>query len=138
MWMYRNRLGEPTIPAGHSLHYYAAQLPGWRGEKSVSILESRSKYPDYYSIVKGKTGGFINLANPNIPSFFAEGAITRFKEGKRKGSAGGKIGIDAISMSPDDGYLMDERPEVQKMNDGMCDPNLENDIVFGCVVWFFE
>ncbi len=122
-WMYRNRLGEPTIPSGHSLHGFGARLPGWR-EPGLSVLESRSRYPDYYSLKEGKSGAFINLAHPEIPGIFAEEVIRRFREEGSKGGPGGKRGVDAISLSPDDGFLEDERPEVVAINDPEPDPVL--------------
>jgi len=122
-WMYRNRLGEPTIPSGHSLHSFAVQLPGWR-EAGASAEESRSRYPEYYSVKEGRPGTFINLAHPEIPRIFAEEVIRRFRESSSKGGPGGKRGVDAISLSPDDGFLMDERPEVMALNDPAPDPVL--------------
>lgn len=47
-WMYRNRLGEPTIPAGHSLHGYGAELPGWKERR-----ERRTQHPEYYNVIDG-------------------------------------------------------------------------------------
>jgi hypothetical protein len=113
-WMYRNRLGDPLLPCGHSLHGYGAKLPGWH-ETGVPVLESRAKYPEYYAVVDGKTGGFINLANPDIPRIFAQKAIELSREQPRRGQ-GGKRARGFLSISPDDGFLRDERPEVVAMN----------------------
>jgi len=109
-WMYRNRLGEPSIPAGHSVHGYAAKLPGWK-----EGVDGRAKHLEYYAIVNGKPGR-INLANPEVVRVFAEKGIELFREGPRTGTPGGKQGIGMMSISPDDGYMEDERPEVQAMN----------------------
>jgi len=119
-WMYRNRLGEPTLPAGHSVHGLANTLPGWKDGQ-----EGRAKFPEYYAIVDGKPGR-INLANPEVVRHFATNALAAAREVRRGASrsAGGKRGRNAISVSPDDGYLEDERPEVRAMNSGEVDPIL--------------
>ena len=112
-WGYRNRLGDAVIPCGHSVHGYGANLPGWH-EPGVPILESRAKHPDYYAVVDGKAGGFINLANRDVAHIFATHAIELFRQPRASG--GGKQGIGSMSISPDDGFLRDERPEVVAMN----------------------
>lgn len=67
-WMYRNRLGDPTIPAGHSLHAYGADLPGWKERR-----EGRTQHPEYYNVIDGQPGNWINLANPEVATIFAKG-----------------------------------------------------------------
>jgi len=110
-WMYRNRLGDATIPAGHSLHGYAAGLPGWKDGK-----EGRSLHPEYYSVVNGTNGMWINLANPEVVRVVAGKAVESLQEEPRSGAQGGKKARGFISISPDDGFLQDERPEVVAMN----------------------
>lgn len=117
-WMYRNRLGDATIPCGHSVHAYAASLPGWAGGR-----EARAQHPEYYNIIDGQCGGWINLANPEVARIFATKAIDLFRQGPR-GAQGGKQAKGFISISPDDGYLRDERPEVVAMNSPDPDPIL--------------
>ena len=109
-WMYRNRLGDATIPAGHSLHGYGAYLPGWKEGK-----EGRARHPEYYNVIDGKCGYWINLAHPEVARIFATRGVELFRTGPR-GAAGGKQGIGMMSISPDDGFLRDERPEVVAMN----------------------
>lgn len=116
-WMYRNRLGDATVPCGHSMHAYGANLPGWRDRQA-------EQHTDFYSRVKGKAGYFPNLANPAIPPIFAAHAVKLLTEGPRGGRSGGKQAVGATSISPDDGYLQDERPEVVAMNSPGRDPIL--------------
>jgi len=121
-WMYRNRLGDATIPAGHSLHGYGAYLPGWYNKETRQ--REPENFPDYYSVVDGKTRQFPNLANPEVARIFAKRAVELFQEGPRSGQQGGKQAQGFISISPDDGYLQDERPEVVAMNNGEREPIL--------------
>jgi len=118
-WMYRNRLSEATIPMGHALHGFGAALPGWKGGR-----EGRAAHPDYYNIHEGKPSGWINLANGDIPAIFAARAIELIETGPRRGAPGGKVARGMFSLSPDDGYLRDERPQVVAMNRGQIDPIL--------------
>lgn len=108
-WMYRNRLGDATIPVGHSMHAYGAFLPGWKERKA-------EQHPEYYSTVGGKSAYFPNMANPRVAEIFAKRAIEVLREGPRGSRQGGKQARGFISISPDDGYLKDERPEVVAMN----------------------
>jgi hypothetical protein len=119
-WMYRNRLSEATIPAGHSLHAFGAALPGWRDGR-----EGRAEHPDFYNVHEGKPSGWINLANRDIPAIFAKRAVELVETGPRSGAPGGKVARGMFSLSPDDGYLRDERPEVIAMNHGQIDPLLK-------------
>ena len=116
-WMYRNRLGDATVPCGHSMHAYGAYLPGWKERQA-------DQHPEYYSRMNGKAGYFPNLANPEVARIFASHAIKLFEQGPRGGNSGGKQAVGAISISPDDGYLRDERPEVVAMNSPGRDPIL--------------
>ena len=114
-WMYRNRLGEPTLPAGHSVHAYSRTLPGYTAGPA-----GRAEHPEYYARVNGKPGR-INLANPEVVRHFATNVLAATRSVPR-GNAGGKRGRNALSVSPDDGYLDDERPEVRALNSGEPDP----------------
>jgi hypothetical protein len=62
-WSYRNRMGHPapTIPCGHSLHSYAAKLPGWKEGK-----EGRAKHPQYYNSAGEQSGWWPNFAHPEV------------------------------------------------------------------------
>lgn len=108
-WMYRNRLGDATIPSGHATHGYGAFLPGWK-DRTIT------NHPDYYARVDGKPAYFPNMANPEVVRIYAKRAIEIFREGPRGGAQGGKQARGFITISPDDGYLQDERPEVVAMN----------------------
>lgn len=116
-WMYRNRLGEPTIPAGHSLHAYCRTLPGWTEGPA-----GRAKHPDYYARVNGKPA-FINLANPEVARLFATNVSIALKAGPRQGP-GGKVSVNSLSVTPDGGHVEDERDEVRALNNGDQDPVL--------------
>lgn len=116
-WMYRNRLGDATIPSGHSMHGYGASLPGWKDRQADS-------HPEYYSQVDGKAAYFPNLANPRVAEIFAARAIEMLRDGPRGQGQGGKQALGFISFSPDDGCLKDQRPEVAAMNIPGRDPIL--------------
>lgn len=118
-WMYRNRLGVPTVPAGHSLHGYGAYLPGWKEGR-----EGRTQHPEYYNVLDGQPGYWINLANPEVATVFAKRAVELFRQGPRRGAPGGKVALGILSISPDDGFLRDERPEVVALNSPESDPIL--------------
>lgn len=107
-WMYRNRLGDATIPCGHSMHSFGTSLPGWKERLA-------HEHAEYYSVVNGKAGYFPNMSNPKVVDLLAARAIEKFKE-STDGAQGGKRASGFISISPDDGYLQDERPEVVAMN----------------------
>ena len=70
--------------------------------------------------MNGKPGR-INLANPEVVRHFATNVLAATRSVPR-GNAGGKRGRNALSVSPDDGYLDDERPEVRALNSGELDP----------------
>lgn len=116
-WSYRNRLRGGIVPAGHSVHGYAKGLPGW------GKPEERAKHPEYYAIVDGKPGR-INLANPEVVRHFAANVIAAVRQGPPRGNPGGKRAFGWVSVSPDDGYLQDGRPEVRALNNGQPDPIL--------------
>jgi hypothetical protein len=59
-----------------------------------------------------------------VAKIFATVAVQDLRTGPRGGASGGKQAVGAITISPDDGYLMDERPEVVAMNDGAYEPIL--------------
>ena len=112
-WSYRNGMGYPApcIPCGHSLHGLVSDLPGWKDGE-----EGRALHPEYYNLYNGKPYIQINLAHPKVAQTFASKAIEILRAGPPDGVPGGKQSINSISVSPDDGYMMDERPEVLAMN----------------------
>jgi len=116
-WMYRNRLGEPTIPCGHAAHAYTRTLPGW-----TKGTAGRAEHLEFYAIVDGRPGR-INLANPEVVRHFAATVVKTLKAGPKQ-KPGGKVSVGSISVSPDGGLLEDERPEVRSLNGGIIDPIL--------------
>ncbi len=107
-WMYRNRLGDATIPCGHAMHTFGASLPGWKERQA-------EQHADFYSVVNGQAGYFPNMANPRVVEIFAKRAIELLDRSSHSGQSG-KQARGFITISPDDGYLRDDRPEVVAMN----------------------
>ena len=116
-WMYRNRLGEPMIPSGHSAHAYARTIPGW-----LKKAEGRAQNLGYYALVDGKPG-HMNLSHPDVVKHFAANVAKTLQAGPRK-QPGGKVAHGSVSVSPDGGSVIDERPETRAADGGAIDPIL--------------
>ena len=102
-WAYRNRMGWPAamLACHQGGHGWNAGLPGW----NELGKGGQEKHPEYYSVFDGKPSWQCNLANPEVAKIWA-----------RKGLADIAAGTSSLGGSPDDGYLFDDRPEVQAMN----------------------
>lgn len=109
-WLLRNRLGGPVQGQGHAFHRYM-QGAEPQGE---SLFE---RHPEYYPIIDGKpVNAQANLSHPDV--------LERFVEGVRRDLAAGGLNHSdrmALSVGPDDGILVDERPESMAMNSGEVD-----------------
>jgi len=104
-WSLRNRLGgwpAPMLPCHQGSHGWNSILPGWN-----ELDKGREQHPDYYSIHDGKTSYQCNLANPEVARLWAKKGLEDLRKDPN---------ITSLSASPDDGYLFDDRPEVQAMN----------------------
>jgi len=102
-WAYRNRMGHPApmLACHQGGHGWNAGLPGW----NELGKGGQEKHPEYYSVFDGKPSWQCNLANPEVAKIWA-----------KKGLADIAGGTSSLGGSPDDGYLFDDRPEVQAMN----------------------
>jgi hypothetical protein len=102
-WAYRNRMGWPSamLECHQGGHGWNAGLPGW----SEIGKGGQEKHPEYYSVFDGKPSYQCNIANPEVVKVWAAKGV--------KEAAAGKPSLGA---SPDDGYLFDDRPEVQALN----------------------
>jgi hypothetical protein len=104
-WGLRNRTSGLMLAQGHAFYY----LMG--GGKLFA------EHPDYYPIVNGKPyNGQANLSNPKVVDLFAQAIASEFRKGPTSW-AGGK----AATIGPDDGLLLDERPESRAMESGELD-----------------
>jgi hypothetical protein len=109
-WEVRNRLGGPMLAQGHAFY----GLMGNDGK----LFE---KHPEYFPIVNGKpSNGQANLANPALVDLFANNLLAEFRRGPNSW-AGGRAG----AIGPDDGLLLDERPESRAMDGGDTDPLMQ-------------
>jgi hypothetical protein len=101
-WGWRNRIGTLMLAQGH----------GFDG-----ILDTSKTFktnPDYYPIVNGKPfGGQANLSNPKVVELFIQKIGAEFRKGPTSWAGGKSWGI-----GPDDGLLLDERPESRAMESG--------------------
>lgn len=104
-WGWRNRIGVQMLAQGHAFD---------------GILETSKTFktnPDYYPIVNGKPyGGQANLSNPKVVELFTKKIGAEFRKGPTTW-AGGKT----AAIGPDDGLLLDERPESRAMESGELD-----------------
>ena len=102
-WAYRNRMGWPAamLACHQGGHGWNAGLPGW-GEINAGGNE---KHPEYYNVLDGKPSWQCNIANPEVVKVWAAKGVKEVAEGS-----------PSLGASPDDGYLFDDRPEVQALN----------------------
>lgn len=104
-WLLRNRLGGPALAQGHAFARYMKQA-------------SLEEHPDYYPVVGGKpVRTQANLSNPAVAKLMADQIAAAFRAGPTAW-AGGK----SACIGPDDGFLLDERPESRAMDSGEMDP----------------
>lgn len=109
LWSLRNRLRGPALAQGHAFYKW---------------MEGRKYFetnPEYYPIINGKVAKTqVNLSNPDVADLFAKNILAAAKKGPTNW-AGGK----AFGIGPDDGLLIDERPETLAMDSGRIDPLLQ-------------
>jgi hypothetical protein len=104
-WVWRNRIGVQMLAQGH----------GFDGIMGTS--KTFKTNPDYYPIVNGKPfGGQANLSNPKVVELFIKQIAPEFRKGPTTWAGGKSWGI-----GPDDGLLLDERPESRAMESGELD-----------------
>jgi len=108
-WSYRNRLGGPIVAQGHA--FAGLMEYGKLGPKAFE------EHPDYYPMLNGKPShGQANLSSPKLMDYFSEQIGESFRRGPT-GWAGGK----SAGIGPDDGLLLDERPESRGLMSGRKD-----------------
>ncbi len=119
-WAYRNRMGSPApmIPCGFSLHGLVRDLPGFQQGAA-----GRNAHPELYNVAGEQTGHWPNFAHPEVIRVYAKNVIEGIRKGP-VGPPGGKVSIKSLSVSPDGGYLMDDRPEIVTINGPVIDPIL--------------
>jgi hypothetical protein len=106
IWGLRNRTSGLMLAQGHSFYY----LMGGEGKLFA-------QHPEFYPIINGKPyNGQANLSNPKVVDIFAAAIAADFRKGPTSW-AGGK----AAAIGPDDGLLLDERPESRAMESGELD-----------------
>ncbi len=107
-WLLRNRMGGPQMPQGHGFHSF---MQGREPRGAGRLVE---RHPEYYPKVDGQVRGTqANLSHPDV----LQRAIDHFRERFERNP-------DALgaSIGPDDGALLDERPESRAMMSGRPDP----------------
>ncbi len=107
-WLLRNRMGGPSMPQGHGFHAF---MQGREPRGEAPLVE---RHPEYYPMVNGQVRGRqANLSHPDV----LERAIAYVRERfDRNPDALG------LAIGPDDGALLDQRPESRAMMSGRPDP----------------
>jgi hypothetical protein len=105
-WGPRNRIGRAMLAQGHAF-YGLMDTP-----------KLFKEHPDYYPVVNGKPyPGQANLSNPKVVELFVQRIGAEFRKGPTSWAGGKSFGI-----GPDDGLLLDERPESRATESGEADP----------------
>ena len=107
-WSLRNRMGGPAMAQGHGFH---------------GLMEAGKHFeahPEYYPVINGKPAKTqANLSSDAVAAMFATNVAAQFRKGTTW--AGG----NGACIGPDDGALVDERPETRALQDGRLDPLLQ-------------
>lgn len=105
-WALRNGLGGPAMAQGHAFARHVGQF-------------SAKENPEYFPIINGNVVKHqANLSNPDVVDIFVNGL--------RESLTGGTNWAgDGVAIGPDDGALLDERPESIAMDSGRTDPFLQ-------------
>lgn len=107
-WSLRNRMGGPAMAQGHG---FSGLMDGGKYFKD---------HPEYYPIINGQPKqAQANLSSDAVAGLFAENVAAQF----RKGTAW--AGGNGACVGPDDGSLIDERPETRALQNGAIDPLLQ-------------
>lgn len=101
-WLARNRAATPQMPGGHA---FARFLKGTE-PRDLEPLYKRD--PDLYPMVDGEVLG--TQANISSPAFYRR-ILEGVRKQLRKQEDEGKKGFFGASISPDDGFWQDQRPE---------------------------
>lgn len=110
-WMLRNRMGGPRMPQGHAFSRYQRPIGG--GDRGEFFEEN----PDFFPIVGGEPHSRqANLSNPDVVEHFAEHIRHIFENDPDRWTAG---------IGPDDGPIIDERPETQGIIAGRREPLMQ-------------
>lgn len=113
-WLLRNRMGGPQMPQGHAFADFQRPLD------DSNASDFFKNHPDFFPIMDGEVRRYqANLSNPELHKHFAEHIRRRLDRGTRwAGGMGEGIG-------PDDGPIIDERPESQGFIRGRRDPMMQ-------------
>ncbi len=105
-WALRNGLGGPQMAQGHAFASFMSKF-------------NVDEHPDYFPIINGKVVKYqANLSNPEVVKLFVDGLRERLRKGTNWAGNG-------VAIGPDDGALLDERPESIAMDSGRIDPFLQ-------------
>lgn len=109
-WLLRNRMGGPIVAQGHAFDGYLTH-----GKPGPKVF---AEHPEYFPVQNGKPyHGQANLSNPQVAELFAEQIAANFRKGPTHWAGGKSAGI-----GPDDGMLIDERPESRALMCGRLNP----------------
>ncbi len=110
-WLLRNRMGGPQMPQGHAFADFQRPLDS---RDAAAFFEAR---PDFFPVMGGEVRRFqANLSNPEVARHVAAHLRRQLDRPTRwAGGTGAGIG-------PDDGPILDERPESQAIIRGRRDP----------------
>ncbi|MHB0936195.1 MAG: DUF4838 domain-containing protein [Armatimonadota bacterium] len=108
-WSLRNRMGGPAMAQGHGFH---GLMEGGKHFKD---------HPEYYPVINGKPANAqANLSSDAVAELFAKNIAAGFRKGPNSWAGG-----NGACVGPDDGALIDERPETRALQNGEIDPLLQ-------------
>lgn len=106
-WAARNRMNGPAMAQGHAFYH---------------LMDGRKpfdEHPEYFPMYNGKPiKTQANLSHPAVVEMFTKNLRAQLEKGTNWAGNGAGIG-------PDDGALLDERPESRAMDSGRMDPLLK-------------
>lgn len=101
-WLARNRAETPPMATGHAFSRFLQTAE----PRDLEPLYKRE--PELYPMVDGKVAkSQANLSSPAFYQRILDGVRTELEKQEKEG----RKGFFGTSISPDDGFLMDERPE---------------------------
>lgn len=106
-WAIRNRMGGPAMAQGHAFY---------------RLMDGRKpfdEHPEWFPMYGGKPiKTQANLSHPEVVNLFAKNLRAQLEKGTNWAGNG-------VAIGPDDGALLDERPESRAMDSGRIDWSIQ-------------
>lgn len=108
-WALRNRMGGPSMAQGHGFYHL------------IEGAKYFKDHPEYFPVINGKPAQTqVNLSNPAVADIFTKNIAEQFRKGPTSWAGG-----NGACIGPDDGALIDERPDTRALQNGEIDPLLQ-------------